>query len=199
MVLAAALSAPLPPFHAPTGVEERMKLSVTPSAPQATFSWTDFPILQQYNPELVFEPCCDSKQEASYDSPFSSISPTHSHSSSFSSTFSADDSLISTACSEKQSSSLKRVSFAPAIQVREYAVIIGDHPSCDALPLTLDWKHSETQQRDYESKPRHATRLTFNERKNLLRTMGISEDEMAQHNHHQRYSLRHVPTSSKLA
>ena len=30
------------------------------------------------------------------------------------------------------------------VQIREYAIVLGDHPYCDMYPLSLDWKHVET-------------------------------------------------------
>lgn len=69
------------------------------------------------------------------------------------------------------------VSFHETVHVREHAVTIGDHPSCnDSCPITLDWYHSEeilTLSLDDSSKTREGKyempkRLTFNERRKRL-------------------------------
>ncbi|GKZ00908.1 hypothetical protein MPSEU_001042400 [Mayamaea pseudoterrestris] len=44
----------------------------------------------------------------------------------------------------------QRIRFADAVEQREYAVTIGDNPSCHGpCALTLDWSHTETQVVDY--------------------------------------------------
>ena len=84
----------------------------------------------------------------------------------------------------------RSVSFA-SVHIRDYSVVIGDHPGCDAgLPLSLGWSHTNGETFDidvYEknlrrsehgsaSSSRLPTRLTYLERKNLLhRVTGLSE------------------------
>lgn len=67
---------------------------------------------------------------------------------------SLDDSLSSSCSSDslfsdnepslrRSSRRQKRVSFSKA-EIREYAVVVGDHPLCeDGLPISLDWKHTQ--------------------------------------------------------
>jgi len=78
----------------------------------------------------------------------------------------------------------KCVSFVPAIEVREYAVTLGDHPGCGGgLPLTLSWSHvdkprykpfeeSRSRQGKYEMPPR----LSYEERLERLATMTMADD-----------------------
>lgn len=38
----------------------------------------------------------------------------------------------------------RRVDFLTVVQVREYSLTVGDHPSCEGpLPLSLDWQHAD--------------------------------------------------------
>jgi len=72
----------------------------------------------------------------------------------------------------------------PAIEVREYAVTLGDHPGCGGgLPLTLSWSHvdkprykpfeeSRSRQGKYEMPPR----LSYEERLERLATMTMADD-----------------------
>lgn len=71
----------------------------------------------------------------------------------------------------------KTVSFAHVVEVREYAVTIGDHPLCmDGLPLTLDWEHAEESfvldidECSQERRSRYALprRMSYNERRERL-------------------------------
>lgn len=86
----------------------------------------------------------------------------------------------------------KSVSFNRYLEVREHALTIGDHPLCrDSLPLSLAWEHGETELMDlnfYEEQrlPHRRSgsdmRLTFFERKNLLRRIaGMTEADMREH------------------
>jgi hypothetical protein len=73
-----------------------------------------------------------------------------------------------------------------AARVREYAVVIGDHPVCrDPLPLTLDWRHAEEVVYDinaYEDMRHHSRRrrgkrgklrkLSFLKRRKILERVG---------------------------
>lgn len=167
-----------------------MKLSVTPSTSLATFDWSDFPLVHQHAPDVVFESsissCCEKPSlQRTLSSSFSSV--TSDTSSSSSSTLS---SLKSSKC----------VSFAPSVQVREYAIVVGDHPSCQALPLSLDWKHSEERLQEYASQSRRhgpQLRLTYYERRNILRTAGYTEADLQKAEG--QVPLRHSPTATKFS
>lgn len=80
----------------------------------------------------------------------------------------------------------RRVSFAN-VQVREYAVTVGDHPFCfDGLPLTLDWEHSEDPveysievSRERMEKYRMPRRLSYEERRaKLFDVSDYSQDRL---------------------
>jgi hypothetical protein len=77
----------------------------------------------------------------------------------------------------------KIVSFS-TVHVREHCVIIGDNLSCDVLPLSLGWGHTEEQTFDvnaYERKKKsQSTRpLTFMERLNILkRVSGMKHSDI---------------------
>lgn len=75
------------------------------------------------------------------------------------------------------------------VRVREYAVIVGDHPLCsDNLPLTLDWKHAEEKVYDIcdymTMRPKRtgtrgvriAHRLSYWKRLHILENVGESLD-----------------------
>jgi hypothetical protein len=50
----------------------------------------------------------------------------------------------------------RRVTYDPYVQVREYAVTVGDHPCCqDGLPLTLDWYPTVASPLYYDMRQNH--------------------------------------------
>jgi hypothetical protein len=86
----------------------------------------------------------------------------------------------------------KSVSFNRFLEIREHALIIGDHPLCkDALPLSLAWEHGETEMMDLNQfeevrsgyrRSGNQMKLTYYERKNMLRRIaGMSEADMRRH------------------
>jgi hypothetical protein len=82
--------------------------------------------------------------------------------------------------------SRRKVSFHSCTSVREYRVVIGDHPSCqDALPLSLDWSYEDsTSIPAAERSARYSLpiRLTYVERKMRLKHVGgFSEEALCQH------------------
>jgi hypothetical protein len=100
----------------------------------------------------------------------------------------------------------KSVSFGQYLEVREHALTIGDHPFCrDSLPLSLAWEHGETERMDlecYEAQrlPRRRSgndmKLSYYERKNLLRNIaGMTEADLRSHFQMQ-YSLTPSRSSS---
>lgn len=180
------------PYGAPSNVKERLMHATSQLAPLQTFCWSDFPLVHQHNPDAVFE-----SSPPTVKQPLLSID--------FTSSFSSDVSVASSSSSvsSSRSSHGKRVSFAPSIEVREYALQIGDHPCCEALPLSLGWTYFETHQCNYAaSSRRHGSqlRLTYYERKNLLRQAGYSESDIRDAEGLSRTSpLRHVPTAAQFS
>jgi hypothetical protein len=78
-----------------------------------------------------------------------------------------------------------------SVHVREHAVTVGDHDLCKGgLPITLDWKHSESKSFDIDDfewrrervgrMPRgHLPRLDYWQRKHILRHVaGLTERDM---------------------
>ena len=81
----------------------------------------------------------------------------------------------------------KTVSFSN-LEIRDYSIVIGDHPFCDKLPLSLGWSHSPQSTvvpiDTYEDcrgprKDRSNLRMTYFERKNVLkRISGLTEKDI---------------------
>mmetsp|Transcript_20977 Transcript_20977/g.25975 ORF Transcript_20977/g.25975 Transcript_20977/m.25975 type:complete len:156 (-) Transcript_20977:105-572(-) len=82
----------------------------------------------------------------------------------------------------------RSVSFSK-LEIREHAIIVGDHPSCTSgLPLSLGWKHSPDSTvmeiDEYETirgprKTGELLKLNHFERKNLLKKVaGLNETEL---------------------
>ena len=96
-------------------------------------------------------------------------------------------SLSKTSTSSPTSSS-KRVSFS-TVEVREYSLTIGEHPSCkDGLPITLDWHYNEESTvldvvRLNQTQGQHSSnfikKLNYQERLHRLQLVtGISEKHL---------------------
>ena len=204
-------------------------VTITQPSPMTSFDWSDFPLVHQFNPDddtdicgtnfgdssLVFEPAAaTSSFKPLYNNESFSSCPslTTSSSSSLSSSFSSMSSDVTsdvTSDTHDDEVSLspcrrRHVSFAPRVEVREYEIVLGDHPSCNGLALSLGWNYSTTttQYQDYccANSPRRRSsqlRLTYYERKRRLVTVGGYKEEdllMQCHKSH----LRHVPTSTQL-
>jgi hypothetical protein len=70
----------------------------------------------------------------------------------------------------------RRISFSQ-VQIREYAVTIGDHPMCsDGMPLSLDWDYYDEQTQDIDSSSerlglyKFPRRLSYEERRDRVCT-----------------------------
>ena len=83
----------------------------------------------------------------------------------------------------------KLISFSRYLEIREYALTIGDHPLCrDSLPLSLGWEHGETKVKDLNNFEEQRLplrrigsdmKLTYYERKNMLRKIaGMTEADI---------------------
>lgn len=200
-------------------------LSITQPSPMTYFDWSDFPLVHQFNPDddeyinlsnggsdssHAFDRHNRKKSKlndlddnetplCSYTSlQRSSCMPFLSSSFSTITTTSSTCSDSSVTLSDRPNS--RRVSFAPRVEVREYDILIGDHLSCDLLPLSLGWTYAESTFQDYSSPEsrRHGNqmKLTYWERKYLLQRVGGYTEEELQHSH--KSNLRHVPTSDQL-
>ena len=110
----------------------------------------------------------------------------------------------------RQQKKKKNVSFSNFLEIRQHSVTVGDHPCCEALPLCLSWEHATADKiafDDYESvrakhrRPSRELRLSYDERKNILRSIaGFSEEELT-HAHaesRQEFTLHHVPSFPNL-
>jgi hypothetical protein len=104
----------------------------------------------------------------------------------------------------------KNVSFSSFLEIREHSVTVGDHPCCEALPLSLAWEHATANKvpfDDFESvramhrRPSRELRLSYDERKNILRRIaGFSDEDLTQAHaeSRQEFTLHHVPRSLYL-
>jgi len=197
---------------------------ITHQSPMTSFDWSDFPCVRQFNPDdeefvnfssnttitrRAFEPRRALEHKLSdndlYESSYQRLP-------SLAETFGSSLSSIDSTCSSSSTSSdvddlcsdttTRRVSFAPRVEVREYDIVIGDHPSCDLLPLSLGWTYSDTTFQDYtcEQTRRRPMKLTYLQRKNLLRQVGgYSEEELQSSPKNDcRNTLHHVPTTTQL-
>ena len=83
----------------------------------------------------------------------------------------------------------RNISFCPNISIREFSVVIGDHPCCqDALPLSLDWSYEDMDSTSINETAERLTRysqpkrLTYMERKLRLKEVGgLSEETLRKH------------------
>ena len=198
------------------------KMLVTPIV-QASFDWSDFPILQQHaHPDLLLKEAAledslyykNTTTEPVFDSTWTDSSSDSSSIDDLSSVSSDVTSSHHEALSDFASSSSKTrksVSFSESNSVRTYSRIVGDHPFCHALPLALGWDFVESQEPSsvdspFSSRQTIPRRWNYYERRNLLRNVaGISEAELnqAESDHQHRrpstsYSLHHVPTAKEL-
>lgn len=184
---------------------------ITAASPMTSFDWSDFPLVHQFNPDddvVDFGTSCSDSScsfELHHNNKKTVLADTDGFYTSFTPFLSSShSSLWSTASSDSSSctsSSRERlVSFAPAVEVREYDLTIGANLSCDQLPLSLGWNYSEATYKDYScpSSQRRGNqlKLTLQERRNLLKQVGgFTEEELRQ----QTNTIHHVKTCNKLA
>lgn len=160
--------------------------SFRPASSSQSFAWSDFPLVRQYDTEaiafvdqqptqdLMSTTCCEIRQPALLS---------HASSMAFSSSSSSSSASISSSMEPPTTKPQKKsVSFAPALEVCEYSIVVAKHPFCrDPLGLSLGWEHTEPMQYDLDQyeKDRSAyrrqgdhLRLNYWERKNLLKRVG---------------------------
>lgn len=180
------------------------------------FSWSDMPLVGDVNNFVVDERPLERNQDLIQKQDCSSL-PMKDMDTMTLSTSSC--SSMESMCDAEESPSPKKrkghkksVSFNSCLEVREHALTIGDHPFCkDSLPLSLAWEHADTEQFDlnnYEEQ-RSAYRrsgndmkLTFFERKNMLRNIaGMTESQMRAHQrmHESLPSTRNLSVFSGLS
>lgn len=146
------------------------------------FAWSDFPVVGDYAAPLEQNECLMDKIPD-----YVPISSSSSESS-----FSGMEEDEEVAPKVMKKGHKKSVSFNRFLEIREHALIIGDHPLCkDALPLSLDWKHGETELMDLSEhemvrstyrRSGNQMKLSYFERKNMLRNIsGMSEADMREH------------------
>mmetsp|Transcript_40265 Transcript_40265/g.83859 ORF Transcript_40265/g.83859 Transcript_40265/m.83859 type:complete len:242 (-) Transcript_40265:157-882(-) len=131
---------------------------IQPQAPMDCFGWGDFPAVSAGAPQMMLSsvpssPCMfapslhlveDSSSSFEYDTDASSAMD-------ISTTASSDESYASLT---KQNEERRLVQFA-TVHVREHALLLGDHPSAEEYPLTLDWKHASPIQYDINEFEHH--------------------------------------------
>jgi len=163
-----------------------------------TFEWSDFPLVCRSIDDHTFKPSLDDSSASILETvdtrPIKKVAMKEANS---------------------RRTHKKKVSFSN-LEIREYSVVFGDHPSCANLPLTLGWGHSEEEIIDLNAweqsragyrRHGHELRLTYFERKNVLKRVGgMSESDLVGHQHHRSSGdrihvnspLRHVPTTRTL-
>lgn len=203
--LASSAGSSEPLFSIPNGEGQQFSIvarELLGSGPLSfEFDWSDFPVPTEYNEEMpVPAPAPVASTAVHYSSsPLRSCSrscsgPTMAwegrddDTSSFS--ISSDEDTIVEAQSEgiRMKSSRKSVTFSNVIEIISHNVVLGDHPCCSSLALSLGWEHQESEMLDfiiYESsrhyQRRHlrALRLSYWDRRRLLeRSTGLSEQEL---------------------
>ena len=97
------------------------------------------------------------------------------------------DSDQTAAKKQKKRNPTKSVSFSN-LAIREHAIILGDHPYADKLALALGWEHTEEptihdvdtyeKMRQGERRKGESIRMTYVEKRDLLREHGHSESEI---------------------
>jgi hypothetical protein len=166
--------------------------------PTVSFSWADFPCIEDMV-DPTFTLSNDSHKKSSYvsitalfgkneeavpdmvdssDSDADSVEETRSM-------------LASCDVQTELSRVVKEVRFS-TVQVREYAVTLGDHPWSQSFPLSLDWAHTEMRERsvqeiedEREALPpwgrcfKLPPRLTrFQRKQRLLEVTGMSVEDL---------------------
>jgi hypothetical protein len=125
-----------------------------------SYSWEDFPvIIQEENPysHLVSSSTSDSSMmlDDDVDSSSSSLSLSSMSDDDDEEEYNEHDvvpndtTVISSSPTTTPSlsptiPSKRRVRFASALEVRTYSVVLGDHPLCESLPLSLGWGYDPT-------------------------------------------------------
>lgn len=163
-----------------------------------SFGWSDFPVVHQHSDDSMDynyhhatylypqkpEPSQSPSQELGFESHAQPTSP-----------------------QKARRQHRKQVSWGSALEIRTHSVILGDHPCCrDSLPLQLGWEYNESelvnmdvyelhkkqsscypnisyfsQQHKRGSNSKQPPRLTYMERKTLLKHVGgMTEHDLAQ-------------------
>jgi hypothetical protein len=143
------------------------------------FGWADFPVLQCSGDRVDSSPKEELKNEEKMPNPVESTSQKSSERK-----------------HKNASKSLKRVSFS-SVHIREHAPTVGIHDWCEGdLPVTLDWKHSETRsiriddfewirERQGRSPRGRLRKLEYWQRRRILRHVsGIPEEEISKMEQH---------------
>jgi len=177
-------------FSSSCAMQERLIIQplVAATGP-VTFDWSNFPIVQRDDLLLydtaVDMSCCEQgtsnkKQRPLHEDLSADLISTCS-----------SDSALSTSTSTSKS---RRVSFAPTINVRTHAVVLGEHPCCAQLALELGWDHDEGSVQellDYPSR-RSLRKRSYFERKAILKEVtGMTDEEI------RKTTLRHAAPSTR--
>jgi hypothetical protein len=134
-----------------------------------------------------------------------------------------DTTVIALSLSPATTPPQRRVRFSSVLEVRTYSIVLGDHPLCESLPLSLGWDYDptpcwvdlETHEDSKMSNHRHyhsyitipnrcqahgVDRLSYLERKQLLMQVGgYSDHQLMVENHmiRQQEQLGTVPSMLK--
>mmetsp|Transcript_1718 Transcript_1718/g.2370 ORF Transcript_1718/g.2370 Transcript_1718/m.2370 type:complete len:223 (-) Transcript_1718:147-815(-) len=163
-----------------------------------TFEWSDFPIVCRSVDDHLFKAPVNEPPTGILD------------------TVNTRTTKVATRRTDARRTTKKKVSFSN-LEIREYSVVFGDHPSCENLPLSLGWGHSEDEIIDLNAwehsragyrRHGYELKLSFFERKNILKRVGgMSESDLVELERERRCGgkvcvsspLHHVPTTRTLA
>jgi len=196
------------PFGTILSYHEFDDIVIQESLPIQSYSWSDFPTICQEESELVShatKPVCSTRNVIDEDSMFFlSQCPTSSMleakvrktpvTAVYGKTTNTSRKVI------PETSSTKKVRFAPFPEVRVYSLVLGDHPHCkDGLAIELGWEYNDLQNPNDENSCRKMSkeikytmypgkrprircprRPYLTRRRLLLDVAGCTEDELNQ-------------------
>lgn len=157
---------------------QHFPLLPSPPSIEEINDWSDFPLFSKPPSleELSSDSSCSSDESLLQDPIEVRLSDDHSLDSV---SFHSCTSVGLTESDAKGSPKQKHVSFS-TVEIREYAVIVGNHPCCSAgLPLSLDWKYNPypiIKNVNDVGKQTPARRLSLLERMHLLKKFYSSAD-----------------------
>lgn len=165
---------------------------------QVEFSWSDFPVVHQYNEDMPV-PSSPSSAQVQYVSssspapkgdatgcskpsstpimPWETVSDDGFDDDTTNFSISSDEETISSSKKDDDDSSRKSVKFSDVLEIRSHPVVLGSHPCSSGLALELDWEAQELElvdfdlyesSRKFQRRHMHQLRLTYWERRRLL-------------------------------
>jgi hypothetical protein len=193
------------PCHAAMKTEGLLVIQRPSCESFSFFDWSDFPVVRQQAAFDDVPSCAPLMANEDYASTSCgggagdiglspSSSPPFNSLRSASTKSSVMPNSSSSSSSNNNNNQRRRVSFADNIQVRTHSIVLGDHPCCTLLPLTLGWEYNDEtttglslRNAGYSSQERQhqhcrgptIRRRTYLERKDILkRVSGMTDAEI---------------------